>query len=320
MDIYVQKAYEIIEEVKKVIVGKDECLAKVMAAILAGGHVLLEDVPGVGKTEMALAFSRAMNLKQNRVQFTPDVLPADITGFSVYQKTTEKFVYQPGAAMCNLLLADEINRTSPKTQSALLEVMEEGSVTVDGVTRQVPRPFVVLATQNPTGSYGTQFLPESQMDRFMICTTMGYPSIRDEIRLLKERHRKDPLDKVTGVIHENDLLVMQQQVDRIFIHDVMYSYMVELSAATRNHPLLELGVSPRGTLALSKMSKAFAFLKGREYVLPEDVKQCMLDVMGHRVRINGQARVTNTGPSEILQELLEKVQAPRPGRKSERKS
>lgn len=318
MDTYVKKAHEVIEEVKKVIVGKDECLKKVMAAVLAGGHVLLEDVPGVGKTEMALAFSRAMCLKQNRVQFTPDVLPADITGFSIYQKATEEFVYQPGAVMCNLLLADEINRTSPKTQSALLEVMEEGSVTVDGITRQVPRPFVVLATQNPVGSYGTQSLPESQMDRFMICTSMGYPSMKDEIRLLKDRHRREPLDKVLAVIRENDLLLMQQQVERVFIHDVMYAYMVELSAATREHPLLELGISPRGTLALSKMAKACAFLKGREYVMPEDVKQCLPDVMGHRVRVNGQARVTDTGVSQILGELLEQVQAPRPGRKSEK--
>lgn len=173
-----------MDEVKKVIVGKDACIEKVMAAILARGNVLLEDVPGVGKTEMAIAFSKSMGLKSNRIQFTPDVMPSDITGFSMYQKETGSFVYHEGVVMCNLLLADEINRTSPKTQSALLEVMEEGSVTVDGVTRQVPRPFIVLATQNPVGSYGTQRLPEAQMDRFLICISMGYPDLEDEITLL----------------------------------------------------------------------------------------------------------------------------------------
>lgn len=315
MDIYAKKAHEVIDEVKKVIIGKDNCLMKVMAAILAGGHVLLEDVPGVGKTEMALAFSRAMSLKQNRVQFTPDVLPADITGFSMYQKDTGQFVYQPGAVMCNLLLADEINRTSPKTQSALLEVMEEGNVTVDGVTREVPSPFIVLATQNPAGSHGTQALPESQMDRFMICTSMGYPDIKDEIRLLKDRHLSEPLEQVRPVIHGNDLLAMQRKVERIFIHDAVYTYIVRLAAMTREHPLLELGVSPRGTLALSKMAKATAFLKGREYVIPDDVKRCVQDVMLHRIRPNSRARVAHAAGSEILDEVLEKVEEPKPGKK-----
>lgn len=315
MDIYAKKAHEVIDEVKKVIVGKDDCLIKVMAALLAGGHVLLEDVPGVGKTEMALAFSRAMSLKQKRVQFTPDVLPADITGFSMYQKNTEQFVYQPGAVMCNLLLADEINRTSPKTQSALLEVMEEGNVTVDGVTREVPKPFLVLATQNPIGSYGTQALPESQMDRFMICTSMGYPDIKDEIRLLKDRHLSQPLDQVRSVIHGNDLLTMQRKVDRIFIHDAVYTYMVRLAGGTREHPMLELGISPRGTLALSKMAKAIAFLKGREYVIPDDVERSAPDVMLHRIRLNSKARVAHTTGREILDQILGQIEQPKPGKK-----
>ena len=176
----VDKAVAVMKEVEKVIVGKDECIDTIMTAILAGGHILIEDIPGVGKTTMALAFAKAMNLKQNRVQFTPDVLPADITGFTMYNKSTDKFVYQSGAAMCNLLLADEINRTSPKTQSALLEVMEEGNVTVDGVTREVPTPFIVIATENPIGSVGTQMLPESQLDRFLICIYIGYPDARNE--------------------------------------------------------------------------------------------------------------------------------------------
>lgn len=206
MEALRNRPYLVMDEVKKVIMGKDDCIEKVMAAILARGNVLLEDVPGVGKTEMAIAFSKACGLKSNRVQFTPDVMPADITGFSMYRKETESFVYRPGAVMCNLLLADEINRTSPKTQSALLEVMEEGNVTVDGVTRQVPRPFIVLATQNPVGSFGTQRLPEAQMDRFLICVSMGYPEPEDEIAMLKSRHRGRPLDGIMPVISGEELL------------------------------------------------------------------------------------------------------------------
>lgn len=208
-----KKAHLVMGEVKKVIVGKDDCIEKVMAAILARGNVLLEDVPGVGKTEMAIAFSRSMGLKSNRIQFTPDVMPADITGFSMYRKETGEFVYYPGAVMCNLLLADEINRTSPKTQSALLEVMEEGSVTVDGVTRQVPKPFIVLATQNPVGSYGTQRLPEAQMDRFLICISMGYPSLENEIALLKSRHTGRPIEAVGAVADGEELQRMQQETE-----------------------------------------------------------------------------------------------------------
>ncbi|MDO4557143.1 MAG: MoxR family ATPase, partial [Lachnospiraceae bacterium] len=294
----------------------EDCIQNVMAAILAGGHVLLEDVPGVGKTEMALAFSRAMNLKQNRIQFTPDVLPADITGFSMYQKATGQFVYQPGAVMCNFLLADEINRTSPKTQAALLEVMEEGNVTVDGITRSVPDPFIVIATQNPVGSYGTQRLPESQMDRFMICTSMGYPDRKAEVQLLKDRHRKDPIEQVQTVIHEQDLLNIRADVEKVFIHDAVYDYIVRLAAATRNHPLIELGISPRGTLALCKMSKALAFLNEREYVLPQEVKQALPVVALHRLRLNAKARVSNQSSEDILEEIISSVVAPSPGKKT----
>ena len=251
-----KKAHLVMDEVKKVIIGKDECIEKVMGAILARGHVLLEDVPGVGKTEMALAFSRAMGIQSNRVQFTPDVMPSDITGFSMYQKETENFVYYPGAAMCNLLLADEINRTSPKTQSALLEVMEEGNVTVDGITREVPKPFIVIATQNPIGFFGTQRLPEAQMDRFLICISIGYPAVEDEIEMLKSRHNEEPLDGVRAIINGGELLEMQDKVENIFIHDDVYRYIVRLAAKTREHSLLELGISPRGALAVGRMARA----------------------------------------------------------------
>lgn len=308
-----RKAHLVMEEVGKVIIGKDECIGKVMAAILARGNVLLEDVPGVGKTEMAIAFSRACGLKSNRVQFTPDVMPADITGFSLYQKETGKFVYHPGAVMCNLLLADEINRTSPKTQSALLEVMEEGNVTIDGVTRRVPRPFIVLATQNPVGSFGTNRLPEAQIDRFLICVSMGYPGLEDEIRMLKSRHGDKPLEKVAPVIDRKELLGMQEEVENIFIHDSVYKYMALLAAATRENALLELGLSPRGTLALGRMARAYAYLQGRGFVTPRDVKASWHDVCVHRVRPSQKARMNGTASSDILDEVLGRVKAPRMG-------
>lgn len=308
-----KKAHKIIQEVKKAITGKDECIEKIMAAILAGGNVLLEDVPGVGKTEMALAFSKAMGLKANRIQFTPDVMPADIIGFTMYRKETESFEYCPGAVMCNLLLADEINRTSPKTQSALLEVMEEGNVTIDGVTRAVPKPFIVLATQNPVGSYGTQRLPEAQMDRFLICTSMGYPAIEDEVRMLKQRHKERPLNFVQPVVQVQELLVMQKETENIFIHDRIYQYMVLLADATRKSPMMELGLSPRGTLALGKMARAYAYLENRDYVIPQDIKKAIYDVTLHRMRIGQKGRVNQKSSREVMEEIIEKVKEPKAG-------
>ncbi|MCI5900831.1 MAG: MoxR family ATPase [Hominisplanchenecus sp.] len=313
--MYLVNALNVIDEVKKAVIGKDACVERVMMAILAGGHILIEDIPGVGKTTMALAFSRACAMSQNRVQFTPDVLPADITGFSIYRKDTGRFEYQPGAVMCNLFLADEINRTSPKTQSALLEVMEEGNVTVDGVTRQVPRPFFVMATQNPIGSSGTQMLPESQLDRFMICISMGYPDIRNEIAILKDRSQGNPVDRIRPVIQVSDLLAMQEEVERIYIHDVLYNYIAELIALTRRHPMLELGVSPRGTIALTRMLKASAYLAGRNYVIPADVEKVFLTVNAHRVRLNSKARANHVTAEGVLEEILESIPKPSPKKK-----
>ena len=218
----------VIDEVKKAVKGKDDCIIKAFAAFLAGGHILLEDVPGVGKTTLAVAFSRAMALVNHRVQFTPDVLPADILGFSMYQKQTGEFVYREGAVMCNLFLADEINRTSPKTQSALLEVMEEGNVTVDGISRKVPEPFIVMATQNPKGSAGTQLLPESQLDRFMICMSMGYPSHDAEVDIAKGKSVKADEYTIKPVMNAQGLVEMQGEVEQVFIHDSIYSYIVDL--------------------------------------------------------------------------------------------
>lgn len=309
---YVERAKSIMEEVKKVIVGKDECIEKIMTGILAQGHILIEDIPGVGKTTFALAFAKAMNLKQNRVQFTPDVLPADITGFTVYNKRTENFTYQPGAAMCNLLLADEINRTSPKTQSALLEVMEEGNVTVDGVTREVPTPFIVIATENPIGSAGTQMLPESQLDRFIICISMGYPDMQDEINIIKDRREENPLNNVVPAIMAEDLVQMQREVAEIFVHDEVYKYIVRLVTATRENEMLDLGISPRGTLALSKMVQARAYLQKRDYAIPEDVAAVFPDVAVHRVRRSAKAKLNHKSEAEVLMQILKETPKPSP--------
>lgn len=309
-----EKALRVIGEVQKVIVGKDDCVRKVMAAILAKGHVLIEDIPGVGKTSMALAFAKAMGINQNRVQFTPDVLPTDIVGFSMYRRELDRFEYQPGAVMCNLFLADEINRTSPKTQSALLEVMEEKTVTVDGVTHNVPNPFHVIATENPIGSVGTQMLPESQLDRFIICILIGYPDKADELEILMSRDNQNPMDEIIPVISGEELRIMQENVDKIYIHKTVYEYIVELVAATRNHEMIELGISPRGSLALAKMSKAVAFLRGRDYVLPNDVEEIFADVAVHRIRIGSKGKLNNLTSGQIIREIMNKVKKPNPAK------
>ena len=299
-----------MQEIRKAVIGKDACIFKVMMAVLAGGHILLEDIPGVGKTTMAMAFSKAMELQQKRVQFTPDVLPADITGFSMYQKETGRFVYQPGAAMCNLLLADEINRTSPKTQSALLEVMEEGRVSVDGVSRPVPDPFIVIATENPFGSAGTQMLPESQVDRFMICISMGYPDMKAEIEIVKGNVSHSGEREVHPVMNGAELLEMRKIVENLFVHDVLYQYIGKLVQATRQHEMIDLGLSPRGTISITRMAKARAFLMGRTYVIPEDITEVYPDVSVHRIRLSAKARVNHTTAKIVLEEIL--TQIPRP--------
>ena len=300
----------VIDEVKKAVKGKDDCIIKAFAAFLAGGHILLEDVPGVGKTTLAVAFSRAMALVNHRVQFTPDVLPADILGFSMYQKQTGAFVYREGAVMCNLFLADEINRTSPKTQSALLEVMEEGNVTVDGESRKVPKPFIVMATQNPKGSAGTQLLPESQLDRFMICMSMGYPSHEAEVDIAKGKSVKADEYTIRPVMNAQGLVEMQGEVEQVFIHDSIYSYIVDLVDATRTSPYIELGVSPRGTIACVRMAKAYAYLNGRDFVMPEDVAAIFPDVCAHRLMLNSKARMMEETPESVLAEILKSVDMP----------
>lgn len=307
-----EKAAQAIQSVKQVIIGKDDCVLAIMEAILANGHILIEDIPGVGKTSMALAFARVLDMKQSRVQFTPDVLPTDITGFSVYRKELGRFDYEEGAVMCNLFLADEINRTSPKTQSALLEVMEERTVTVDGVTHPVPRPFHVIATENPIGSAGTQMLPESQLDRFMISISMGYPNRADELCILMSRDHGNPMENIMPSILTDELVAIQKEVEGVFVHRTVYEYIVSLVEATRNNDRIELGVSPRGALALARMSKAAAYVEGREYVLPRDVASVFINVARHRIVLSAQGRMYNESAQDILAEILASVKQPTP--------
>ena len=308
-------AWRVIDEVEKAVVGKRDILTKIMTAILAGGHILIEDIPGTGKTTMALAFSRAMGLEVKRVQFTPDVLPSDLTGFTVYQKETGKFVYQPGAAICNLLLADEINRTSPKTQSALLEVMEEQQVTVDGVTRDTGNPFIVIATENPAGSAGTQLLPESQLDRFMICVSMGYPTLEEEMKILRRSQGSVQAgeritDSVEPILDASSLLQLRKNAGEVFVHELIYRYIAELAQATRENEWVELGLSPRGTVALTAMAKARAYLKGRAFVIPADVAEVFPDVASHRLILNMKAKVGHIRTEELIRQVIESVPQP----------
>ncbi len=305
-----EKADAVVCEVKKALTGKDDCIRKAFAAILAGGHILIEDVPGVGKTTLAIAFSRAMELQNNRVQFTPDVMPSDLLGFNMYQKETGGFVYYPGTIMCNLFLADEINRTSPKTQSALLEVMEEGMVTVDGTSRDVPKPFIVMATQNPKGSAGTQLLPEAQLDRFMICMSMGYPDESSEIDIAKGKSVHAGTEEVQCVLSAGGLVQLQEQVEQVHVQDSLYQYIVHLSKATRESDYIELGISPRGSIACTKMAKAWAFLQNRNYVIPEDVAEVFPEVAKHRMLLNTKARVTHVTPEAVIAEVLGAVRQP----------
>lgn len=309
MEAY-HRVQQVLQEVRLVVKGKDDCVEKAFSAILAGGHILIEDVPGVGKTTLAVAFSRAMALDNHRVQFTPDVQPSDILGFSMYHKETGDFSYHPGSVMCNLFLADEINRTSPKTQSALLEVMEEGFVTVDGTSHPVPAPFIVIATQNPKGSAGTQLLPDSQLDRFMISMRMGYPDMEDEIEIAKGRSRRIQPQEIRQVLTAAELQALQNLVERVFIHDNIYKYIVRLADATRNSGYVELGMSPRGTIACSRMARARAFIQGRGYVVPEDVAAIFPDVAGHRILLNTKARVAHIAVEAVLEQILQQEKQP----------
>lgn len=301
---------DILSEVRKVVVGKDIIILKVMLAILAKGHVLLEDMPGVGKTTLALAFAKTLGLDYHRLQLTPDVLPTDITGFSIYNKNEGTFEFKKGIAFCNLLLADEINRTSSKTQAALLEVMEESSVTVDGVTYPMPQPYCVLATQNPVGCVGTQMLPESQLDRFMLRLHMGYPDLKSEVQIMQARSGVNPLEQVKQILQERDILALQATVEQVHAEDSIYQYIAELSEATRSHEMLRLGVSPRGSLALMNACKAVAVVRGRDYVIPDDISVVVHEVFAHRLMLSSRARMAGLSADDVLDEIIDSVAVP----------
>ncbi len=306
----IEQSQHIIDEVSKVFIGKDEIVKKVLMAIYAGGHILLEDSPGTGKTTLALSFSKALGLDYKRIQFTTDTLPSDITGFSLLNNEKREFEFKPGAVFTNLLLGDEINRTSPKTQAALLEAMEEHKVTVDGKTYALPQPFICIATQNPFGFAGTQPLPESQLDRFMISLSIGYPELEKQIEIIKSRRYENPIDKIQAVASKENVIDVQNYLSSVRIQDDLLKYIVLLCEATRNDPLVELGVSPRGVLALTQMAKAHAVLEERIYVVPEDVQAVFVDVCAHRLILRPQARVEGRNARNILKGILQEVKPP----------
>ena len=300
----------ILDEVKKAVVGKDGVLVMALLAILAGGHILLEDIPGVGKTTMALAFSKALSLKYNRVQFTPDVLPSDIVGFSVYNKATGAMEYKDGAILCNLFLADELNRATSRTQSALLEAMEERTVTVDGITHPVPDPFVVIATQNPVGASGTQLLSDSQMDRFMVRLSLGYPKPADEKEMLTRKQQGNPLDELRCMADKGGLASMRKEAEQTYVSDKILEYIIRLNNATRNDPAILQGASPRASLAVTSMAQAAAWVQGRDYVLPADVKLIYPATICHRIILTPDAEAAGRKAEALIDDILKAVPAP----------
>ncbi len=304
-------AQKILKQVRRAVVGKDPQLVWALAAMLAKGHILIEDIPGVGKTTLALAFSKTLSLSYGRVQFTPDVLPSDVTGYSVLDQKTGEMTYKPGAVLCNLFLADELNRATSRTQSALLEAMEEGQVTVDGHSYPVPQPFIVIATQNPTGAAGTQLLPDSQMDRFMLRLSLGYPSALDELSMLMGRQKGNPLHTMEPIMDGKVLCQLQQLVEETYAGKLVAGYAVGLISATRTHPQLYRGASPRATLALLSLSKALARLRGRDYVLPEDVGECFSRCVAHRVLLSAEAQTGGVTAEDVLENILATVPAPK---------
>jgi len=301
----------VLESVARAVVGKDDIILRTFLAILARGHILIEDIPGVGKTTLAIAFSKALTLKYNRVQFTPDILPSDLTGFSVLNRDTGNMEYTPGAVLCNLFLADELNRANSRTQSALLEAMEEGQVTVDGVTYKIPQPFVVIATQNPVGAAGTQLLPDSQLDRFMVRLSLGYPEYSDEMSLVVRKQRGNLIELVEPVLELSELETMRDEVSKVYVDEKMVAYIVSLITATRNHPNILLGASPRATLALTSMSKAMAFLNDRDYITPDDIPPVFVDTLSHRLILKPGAAGENATAESILSDILESVKSPK---------
>lgn len=307
-----EKTTQIVDEIKKVICGKDEVIRLILQSFLAGGHVLMEDVPGVGKTTMALSFAKTMGLDYGRVQFTPDVLPSDITGFSLLDPETRTMKYQKGAVFHNLFLADELNRASSRTQSALLEAMEEGQVTVDDKTYPLPKPFIVIATQNPSGASGTTLLPDSQMDRFAIRVSMGYPSQDSEIEMLTNRQNgANPLNELSSICTIEDILQMQEETSKMYVKYRVMKYIVALMDRTRNHKMLARGGSPRCTLALTAMAKAHAYMTDRDYVIPDDVQAVFPAVICHRMLLTPEAEFKEIKTEDIAKEIIKTTLIPK---------
>lgn len=303
-------AKKIISETEKVVVGKRREITLLVCALLSGSHILIEDVPGVGKTTLAAALAKAAGLSFKRAQFTPDVMASDITGFNIYNRQTERFEFKEGLVMANILLGDEINRASPKTQSALLEAMEEAKVTVDGVTYELPTPFMVIATQNPQGFVGTFPLPEAQLDRFAIKISMGYPTEAQETQILTNRKGVNPLDSISAVTGIDEVIRMRKVVSNLEIDEAVCKYIVSLVSATRKHPSVNLGASPRASLAVMRMTQAWAFMQGREYALPEDVKAVFRNVIAHRIVLTQEAKLNHVSVEAILTEIINQTEVP----------
>ena len=309
MNQSLEKMEQMRSTIRTAIHGKDDVIDMVMCAVFAKGHILLEDIPGVGKTTLVTALAKVMDLDYKRMQFTPDVLPSDVSGFTMFDKTKNEFTFKEGAVYTNLFLADEINRTSPKTQSALLEVMEEGHATVDGVTRYLPQPFMVIATQNPIGASGTQKLPESQLDRFMVRLSMGYPSHDSAVTILKGDSHKT-IEQMDRVISKDEILAYQEEAENIKVKESLYEYAVSLTEATRNTDTFALGLSPRGSIALIKMAKAHAFLEGRDYVVPEDFKAVFYPIANHRIILSTKAKASGMNIESALNLAFDTVKVP----------
>ncbi len=305
-----EKIMSAVSAIETVIVGKHNEIVLLMTALLGGAHVLIEDVPGTGKTSLAAALSRVTGLDFNRAQFTPDVMASDITGFNIYNRQKESFEFREGLVMCNLLLADEINRASPKTQSALLEAMEENRVTVDGVTYDVPDPFMVIATQNPTGYVGTYPLPEAQLDRFAFKLSMGYPSKNEEVGILRARRGENPMEKLASVVTAEDLRAARAAVTQVRVDESLYTYIVSLVAATRQHKALSLGASPRASVALMHLAQAYAYLRGRDYVIPDDIAALYVPTVAHRVQLTQESKLALLSVRDVLNEILRATDVP----------
>jgi MoxR-like ATPase len=322
LDEIQQVAERVAANVEQVIIGKRRPVDLVLIALLCRGHVLLEDVPGVGKTVLAKSIARSIGCTFKRIQFTPDLLPSDVTGVSIYNQATGQFEFRPGPIVAQVVLADEINRATPKTQSSLLESMEEKQLTVDGVTHGLPQPFIVLATQNPIEYEGTFPLPEAQLDRFFLRISLGYPDKNDELRILESQRKQHPIDTLHQVITAENLMDMQEQVKNIYVDELINDYIVSLVGATRHHEDVYLGASPRGSLALYRASQAIAAIRGRDYVTPDDVKALAEPVLGHRLIINPAARIRNVQAGAVISDILGAVPVPggRPGRRAEREA